>query len=143
MVFVTSRATQQRAENRISNHILEEQLRRAIFTCTATAGVAEGASRRIQEGLTYPVSPVACVITIRLAVEVFHHVDHRVCRDEIRSGCFLVFGGWVGGSAEVWVDQPRGAGSPDCDTAGQCRRWEISRQAEIHGQSSVNEGGGG
>jgi hypothetical protein len=132
------------AENPLSSHILKEQLAtRQIHVQTVLRGWRKTHRAISKRGSTYPVSPVACVITISLAVEVLHHVDHRVCRDVIRSGCFLVFGGWVGGSAEIRVDQPRGAGSPDCDTAGQFRRCFIPRQAEIHGRSSVDEGGGG
>lgn len=56
---------------------------------------------------TYPVSPVAGIITIRFTVEIFHHGEGQVV-GRIRSGGFLALADWVG------ERQRLGGSTPGC-----------------------------
>lgn len=121
IVFASSLDVHQAAQNLSSSHLLKKQLAtRQVHVQTILRGWRKRHRAISKRGSTYPVSPVACVITISLTVEVLHHVDRGVCRDEVRAGCFLVFGGWVGGQR-----RSLGGSTPGCWKPRLRHRWAI------------------
>lgn len=64
--------------------------------------------------MTYPVSPVACVIAVCLAMEFLHHGTHLKSGNGIRSGKVDGVGGGEGG-LERWA-APKGGSlsAPGC-----------------------------
>lgn len=89
---------------------------------------------RKEKQCTYPVPPVARVVTICLTVKVLHHVDTR--RRWIGSGCVLWWDGGFG--SQLLRLSGVNPGVPitpaaRCSRTRQCRRWWSREFTHQHG----------